>query len=334
MKDQSAPTLSWRPVETDSDWDSAARLYNLDFEGIAWPGDVPRTDFGTLPADTPRLILLGSRRGEDVVYARCHGQPWYSGSSFAVRVSTWPGEEDLARAGLERLLEWGLLRSATRWEAMVRSDRPSRLATWMTFGFRVKMVAPESHLDLHLIDESRFQALAAQISAQGLTLTTKEEWHRGDLIDRYRARYEFEMEVYSDIPLPEPFVPEPFEAWLESNLPDRRNHHRSWLVLDGDRPVANTEFHGPLHAKESVQTWLTAVARSHRRRGLASALKAHALLWAKAAGYRWARTDNAETNPMFNLNKELGFRWVYDNLVLEASPADFRSRAASGPHAG
>ncbi|MEA3408886.1 MAG: hypothetical protein U9Q95_00905, partial [Candidatus Eisenbacteria bacterium] len=55
-------------------------------------------------------------------------------------------------------------------------------------------------------------------------------------------------------------------------------------------------------------TGLTGVVRSHRRKGIATALKVHGFSRAKEHGARWIETDNEEKNPMFELNLRLGFK--------------------------
>jgi GNAT superfamily N-acetyltransferase len=57
-----------------------------------------------------------------------------------------------------------------------------------------------------------------------------------------------------------------------------------------------------------VFTGLTGVVRSHRRKGIATALKVHGFSRAKEHGARWIETDNEEKNPMFELNMRLGFK--------------------------
>jgi len=56
------------------------------------------------------------------------------------------------------------------------------------------------------------------------------------------------------------------------------------------------------------------VLRSHRRRGLATALKVHAITWAQSLGAKTIATDNEQNNPMYQLNVRLGFKaqfyWV------------------------
>jgi len=66
---------------------------------------------------------------------------------------------------------------------------------------------------------------------------------------------------------------------------------------------------------------LTGVVRTHRRRGVATALKVKGVEWARARGVRVIETDNEENNPMFDLNVALGYRpvpaWAEYHLHLK-----------------
>lgn len=58
----------------------------------------------------------------------------------------------------------------------------------------------------------------------------------------------------------------------------------------------------------TLDQWLLAVRREWRGRGLARALKARGLLWARANGIREIRTDNDSRNaPMLSINDRIGF---------------------------
>ena len=59
---------------------------------------------------------------------------------------------------------------------------------------------------------------------------------------------------------------------------------------------------------EKIDTGLTGVIRSHRRRGIAMALKVQALEFARQRGFQTVMTDNEEKNPMYQLNLKLGFK--------------------------
>ena len=57
-----------------------------------------------------------------------------------------------------------------------------------------------------------------------------------------------------------------------------------------------------------METGLTGTRREYRRRGIAVAMKVHALGWAKANGYELTKTWNATTNTgMLAINERLGF---------------------------
>ncbi len=63
----------------------------------------------------------------------------------------------------------------------------------------------------------------------------------------------------------------------------------------------------PAPGSPVLHTGMTGVLRSHRRQGLATALKVHAIQFAKAYGAKAINTSNEEHNPMFQLNLALGF---------------------------
>ena len=66
---------------------------------------------------------------------------------------------------------------------------------------------------------------------------------------------------------------------------------------------------------------LTAVRRSHRRRGLATALKRAQLRWAADNDYRELRTDTVEGNVgMRAVNERLGYRPLAP-VVIVSGPA-------------
>jgi GNAT superfamily N-acetyltransferase len=86
-------------------------------------------------------------------------------------------------------------------------------------------------------------------------------------------------------------------------------------IRDG-RFVGVTSLWQSLAEKDKLHTELTAVVRSLRRKGIATALKARAIGFAKERGARVIRTENEENNPMYDLNVRLGFRpvpawWTY-----------------------
>jgi GNAT superfamily N-acetyltransferase len=66
-----------------------------------------------------------------------------------------------------------------------------------------------------------------------------------------------------------------------------------------------------------VSTDFTCVARSHRGRGIARALKMETIVQAIDLGVDRVRTDNDFRNaPILHLNEDLGYRHVFDWIKL------------------
>ena len=65
---------------------------------------------------------------------------------------------------------------------------------------------------------------------------------------------------------------------------------------------------------DRMQTWITVIDRPYRRRGLATAMKVVGVEHALALGRPRIQTENEESNPMLDLNKQLGFKVTYQGL--------------------
>jgi GNAT superfamily N-acetyltransferase len=80
-----------------------------------------------------------------------------------------------------------------------------------------------------------------------------------------------------------------------------------WIALAGDRPVGMTFLKRLTH--DAAENDYTAVAPSHRGRGIGLALKLHAIAWARENGVAWFYTSSEIGNgPMLAINARLGYR--------------------------
>ena len=86
--------------------------------------------------------------------------------------------------------------------------------------------------------------------------------------------------------------------------------HPTALFLDGADYVGLTMLWRDSTRSDKLVTGLTGVLRSHRRRGIATALKVRALTYARERGIVEVDTDNEDNNPMYQLNLQLGFEPV------------------------
>ena len=125
---------------------------------------------------------------------------------------------------------------------------------------------------------------------------------------RERKLYELGWAIEQDIPSSEPAVRDSFEefqkVWERSNLVQD-----AWFVaLDKGEYVGMTELWSNQADPDLFDIGLTGVLRSHRRRGIAMALKLRGIEFAQKKGIRELRTWNASHNEgILAVNRRLGF---------------------------
>lgn len=123
-----------------------------------------------------------------------------------------------------------------------------------------------------------------------------------------RKFYELFSEVRLDVPRSAPATPIPYETFVKQvyDAPDFFAAG-TFVALDGEHYVGLTQFWRG-EATDELFTGLTGVRRAYRGRGVALALKVHALRFARDYGAPLVRTDNDSRNvAMIALNDKLGF---------------------------
>jgi len=121
--------------------------------------------------------------------------------------------------------------------------------------------------------------------------------------------YAVACEALPEMPLPEPYIVPPLAQWADEDATGPGVLHEASLVaLDGDRVVAFSGLLLRAADPRLAEHGLTAVARSHRGRGIATALKRRQIAWAARRGYRELVTWTQEGNdPMQAVNRKLGY---------------------------
>lgn len=121
--------------------------------------------------------------------------------------------------------------------------------------------------------------------------------------DLHDAAYELTKEAWRDIPAIVQLEVAPFDVWLEEDMPGPI----SFAAMENGEMVG---FAGLISraAPGLLEHGLTATRRTHRRRGIAIALKRTQIAWAAANGYRELLTFTQDRNEgMQAINLALGY---------------------------
>ncbi len=131
--------------------------------------------------------------------------------------------------------------------------------------------------------------------------------------------WEAEGPMWDDIPFSTPMPHWPFDRFYKMTVTSGQLlSDLSLVAYDGDEIVGFTTTGD--RQKKDGWTWMTGVARDHRGRGIAMALKVDVLARAKAKGLRAMCTVNDEPNKaMRGVNIKLGYQPVPDHVELEKS---------------
>jgi GNAT superfamily N-acetyltransferase len=238
-------------------------------------------------------------------------EPWwaYKPDKYHLGILVHPDYQGQGIGGrlYDFLMEQVLNRNPQTITAQTREDKPVGIGFLSRRGFAQVQRDPISELDVTSFEADKFAPIAKRVAAQGIVIKSLAELARVD--PKWKQKYyELDSEVIRDVPSPDPITLQPFEIYDEHlfGAPDF-NPPSQFIALDGEEWVGMSGLWVALADPKKLYTGLTGVKRSHRRRGIAMALKLRAIAYARACGAKVIETDNEENNPMYQINLRLGF---------------------------
>lgn len=278
-----------RAAESDADYETCARIY-----GEVEPGDAVTA--GQLRLATG-VLLLSDDRG----YAYVVRSSVEDAALAMVRVRPAARRQGVGSALLSASAEAALRLGRHRlWGRVHEEDEASRRFV-AARGFR------ELNRDVEILLDVK--------PGDG-------EWAPGILElapEHLEGAYRVAAEAIPETALPQLAKAEPFDEWVAD---EARLGAMAAVALDDGEVVGYARLYHLPGVEGRLENGLTAVLRTHRRRGIATALKRAQIAWAAEHGYREIVSEMVEGNvAMRAVNERLGYRELPAKLVVEGWPS-------------
>lgn len=255
---------------------------------------------------------------------------WYEPGRYYVNLEVHP---DFRNQGIGSALYDHLMRElatetpqGTIFMTKCREDQPETVRFLTRRGFQESGRELYSALDLTTVDPQCAAAAADRMRQQGITILAYPELAATDPHCQ-RKCYAMQGESMTGMPAGGERTRQSFEQYVQQIFENAAFMPEAFFVaLDQGRYVGLSNLTNGNDDPTRLTTDYTGVIPSHRRRGIATALKLRCLQYAKANGAKTIVTSNDATNPMYELNLKLGFKpmpaALYFELRLPAAEID------------
>jgi len=133
--------------------------------------------------------------------------------------------------------------------------------------------------------------------------------------EHLEGAYAVVAEATPEMALPQVAAAAPFDEWVEK---ERQLGAFAAVALDGGEVVGYARLYRVPARQHRLENGITAVRRSHRRRGIATALKRAQIAWAAEHGYMEIVSEMVEGNVgMRTVNERLGYKELPARIVVE-----------------
>ena len=212
----------------------------------------------------------------------------------------------------QMLLQKMLDKGADEIFTYTREDQTAGIQFVEQLGFIQTLREPRSELDVQAFDASAYDGLLKKVEESGIKIYSIQELIDTDS-DVFRKWYDVLIETDADVPSSDAPTAPQYDIWLNNvQSSPKYDFNNFYIAVDEtlpDKPyVALTGATISDGDKRKLYTYLTGVVRSHRRQGIATAVKVRAIAHYRSQGYQIVSTENEERNPMYDINMKLGFQ--------------------------
>jgi GNAT superfamily N-acetyltransferase len=246
-----------------------------------------------------RMDLVAERDGTIVGGSRAYLEAQRPNPWLHIWVAPEERRRGVGSSLFERASRWAGERGHTGFEAWVRENSEPSLAFAAARGFE------ETGREYGLVLDLTTNEAPVVEPPDGIELTTWAE--RPDL---ERGLYQVYVEAIPDVPGEEDSGVETFDEWLRRDMQSAGDRaDATFVALAGDEVVGYAKLAFSSAQPVTAHHDLTGVRRAWRGHGIAGALKAAQIRWARENGYEELRTRNEERNaPIKKLNDRFGYK--------------------------
>lgn len=246
---------------------------------------------------------------------------WYEEGRYVFNIGVHP---DYRRQGIGGQLYNYLLENLAQAEPKGRllmvkcwEDAPDSIRFLSQRGFQQTGGDRSSLLDVTSFDSTRFANVVEHVRQQRIEIISY-----GEMVERipdYQQQcYEMHWNSFQDVPATGARTQPSFEHYVKQTFESPDFVPETYFVaLDGDQLVGESNLFPDHGNSDRMITEYTGVVRTHRRRGIASALKVCVIESARARGIKAIVAGNDFRNPMYELNLQLGFQPQPGELFFE-----------------
>lgn len=264
-----------------------------------------------------RCMARDCETGEIVAFgATNHDSGSFHPTKFWIGANVKPEFEGrgIGRKLYNHLLDGLASLNPTILEASTSADKARAVRFIEDRGFTLRTREYSSKLDLNTFDSSAFEPYVQRCADAGIDMVDVTELRERFPDDWLRRIYDATSEIRRDVPWHDTLTDWPYEVFADRFTTNPNLMHDTYLLaLDGDNIVGVTMLFKSGATTDTLFTGLTGVKASHRRQGIAAALKVKVLNYAKTTFVTAdgrapsVMTENESNNPMFTINERMGF---------------------------